>query len=107
MRGYSNKNTFTLDFDEGAARVHLIDSASLVDPLQKQLRGVGDWAAFSQVLESAETTEAVTYLKELVAKFKDHSAQSYAYNSILKLRLPKLLYFEVVSQGWWKIGELA
>ena len=98
VRGYSNKNTFTLDFDEGAARVHLIDSASLVDPLQKQLRGVGDWAAFSQVLESAETTEAVTYLKELVAKFKDHSAQSYAYNSILKLRLPKLLYFDEYYQ---------
>ncbi|MCH8808895.1 MAG: AAA family ATPase, partial [Proteobacteria bacterium] len=93
LKGYSNKCTFYLDFDENAARVHLIDAASLVDPLREQLRGVDGWEAFLQVLESAEATEAVTGLKKLVAKFKDHGAQWHAYNSILIGRIPKFLYF--------------
>lgn len=98
LKGYSNKSTFSFDFDETAARVHLIDAASLVDPLQEQLRGVDGWEAFLEVLESAEVTEAVTRLKELVAKFKDHGAQWHAYNSILKGRIPKFLYFDEYYQ---------
>lgn len=97
-KGYSNKITFSLDFDENAARVHLIDAASLVDPLRKQLHGVDGWEAFSQVLENTEATEEVTRLKELVAKFKGHGAQWHAYNSILKKQIPKFLYFDEYYQ---------
>jgi hypothetical protein len=87
-----------LDVDEAAARQHLTDNPALPDELKQSLRTASDWAAFAAALDSAEATEPINALKELVAKIRDKDLAFYVFNSLILTRAPKYLYFDEYYQ---------
>jgi hypothetical protein len=97
---YGKNNSMAyLICDEAAARKHLADSTALTDDLKARLIGAVDWQAFATVLDEAESTEAVTALKTLVAKVnKNGTVRSYIYQNLIWPRAPKFLYFDEYYQ---------
>jgi predicted ATPase len=93
------KSMAYLDCDEAAARAFLANSQGLSDELKAKLGATSDWKAFSTKLDEAETTEAVTTLKALVAKvIASGTARSYIYHNLIWPRAPKFLYFDEYYQ---------
>jgi len=93
-KNYSNGRTFILSFDEGAARQHLANSGEFPEGLQDQLRAAKSWPEFKSTLDGAEQTAEVTRTKKLVDAFAKNDASSHAYNTLLRDRVPKFLYFD-------------
>ncbi|HEX3571043.1 MAG TPA: AAA family ATPase [Acidobacteriaceae bacterium] len=91
-------NRFSLEMDEAAARQHLTDNPALSDDLKRALAEAADWNAFAAALETAEATEAVTSLKETVAKVREKGLPYYIFNSLIWPRAPKYLYFDEYYQ---------
>lgn len=92
------KSRFVLSVDEGAAREHLAADPNLPDPLAETLKAASDWGSFADALAEAEQTEAVTGLKDLVAKVQDKGLASYVFNSLIWPHAPKYLYFDEYYQ---------
>jgi predicted ATP-dependent endonuclease of OLD family len=97
-KGYNKSASYHVEFDDGAARNYLAANTELPDALREKLIEADNWKSFSELLAAAENTAAIAKLKELLGKFKDHSASHYAYNSILRSREPKFLYFDEYYQ---------
>ena len=93
-----NKNKFWLSVDEPAARKHLADNDEFPDPLKKGLSDASDWSAFSEALDGAEVTEAVTTLKAVVAKVLENGLSHYIFNTLIWPKAPKFLYFDEYYQ---------
>lgn len=97
-KGYANRRSYLLDFDEMAAMRHLADNTALVEPLREQLKASNTWNDFSKNLAAAESTAEVQRLQALIESFKEHGASWHAYNSLLSGRVPKFLYFDEYYQ---------
>lgn len=95
---YDNATTFSIDFDTTAARKYLARKTKLPRQLQKQLAATPSWGAFSELLKEQETTEEINALDRLVTTILEKGATHHAYNSILKPRVPKFLYFDEYYQ---------
>lgn len=93
-KGYENKKTYSLDFDETEARRYLVESADITDALRNELNNANDWEALLKALNAAEATAETKRLTTLLAKLKGHSASWHTFNVILSPRIPKFLYFD-------------
>ena len=93
-----NNNKFCLSVDEPPARKHLADNDAFPDPLKKGLSDASDWSAFSEALDGAEATEAVTALKAVVAKVLENGLSDYIFNTLIWPNAPKFLYFDEYYQ---------
>ena len=71
---------------------------NIAEPLAKSLHEANDWEAFATALAEAEDTEAVTKLRELVAKVQEDGLESYIVNSIIWPHAPRFLYFDEYYQ---------
>ena len=97
-KGYSNTRTFSIDFDDGAARRHLIDGAELIEPLKAQLNAANGWSEFTSILTAAESSAEVERLRALTGKIGANGPRSYAFSQILDPLVPKFLYFDEYYQ---------
>jgi len=95
--GKSN-NKFIMPVDDGAARRHLAENPALAETLVTDLKAATDWNLFTAVLDTAEATEAVTALKDLVAKVQKNGLAYFIFNSLIWPRAPKFLYFDEYYQ---------
>lgn len=97
-KGYENTRTYSLPFDETAARAFLVDSADLTDPTRATLGATTSWSDLSTKLASVEATSEVTRLQALVTAILPNNAASYAFNTLLSPRVPVFLYFDEYYQ---------
>lgn len=106
---YGKANSkFLLDCDQAAARKHLASSPSLSDELKSSLEKTADWLSFGATLDEAEATEAVTALKQIVAKVQASGLDYFVFDSLIWPRAPKFLYFDEYYQmeGQANLGAL-
>ena len=97
-KNYTNDNTHRFSLDEKAARTHLAESQNLPDTVRQQLRAANDWPAFAAAVAAAENTMEISQLRDLMGKIGEHNASRYAFNAIIKPRIPKFLYFDEYYQ---------
>ena len=90
---------FDMPVDEGAARRHLAENSNFSAPLQKQLKSVGDWDAFSAALEkTTEVTIEGAMLGVLVAEVIEKGLAHYIFSEMIWPSVPKFLYFDEYYQ---------
>ena len=95
----STKSIFDMPVDEGAARRHLAENSNFSAPLQKQLKSVGDWDAFSAALEkTTEVTIEGAMLGVLVAEVIEKGLAHYIFSEMIWPSVPKFLYFDEYYQ---------
>ncbi|WP_217272240.1 AAA family ATPase [Sphingopyxis sp. BSNA05] len=95
---YDNSMTYTLSFDEGAARKYVIESCNLTDTVKADLTEAASWDDLNKKLAGLEQTDEVAGLQELVESIIPQTAGYYAFNSLLDSRVPKFLYFDEYYQ---------
>ena len=98
-KGYSNKRNFGgLLVDDNATRKHLVGAADLPQTLAEQIHAMNSAEEVIKALTAAEQTEAVQKLLPILQEISDHDARYVIYNSILRNRIPKFLYFDEYYQ---------
>ena len=98
-KGYSNKrNLGGLLVDDNATRKHLVEAADLPQTLAEQIHALNSVEEVIQALTAAEQTEAVQKLLPTLQDISDHDVRYVIYNSILRNRIPKFLYFDEYYQ---------
>jgi hypothetical protein len=97
-KNYSNEITYKIDIDEQQVRRHLAERLNTPDPLREQLSTAQNWKDFGAALDSAEATTEVAGLRELLGKFAGKDASQHVFDTILKARIPKFLYFDEYYQ---------
>lgn len=95
--GKSNSK-FLMTCNSAEAIKYLVGMPVLSDDLKENLSGATDWKSLAASLDDAESTDAVTKLKQLVAKIRDKGLDYYVFNSIIWPRAPKFLYFDEYYQ---------
>lgn len=98
---YNNSTCFALDFNESLARQNLAAKSSFEKDMKTALGSSNSWEAFDAVLDGMTDESAAAEkaeLKKLVGAFKAHDASWYAYNKIMKPRVPLFLYFDEYYQ---------
>lgn len=96
---YGKRNSkFNLSVDDQAARKFLANNEEIPAPLVDALSTAANWEEFSETLESAEETEAVTKLRALVSKVRADGLAHFIHNSIIWPQAPKFLYFDEYYQ---------
>ncbi|MYC39900.1 MAG: AAA family ATPase [Candidatus Dadabacteria bacterium] len=99
---YGERNRqFRLEANDKAAIMYLSKNPDLPIPLSEKLVATNNWDEFIQILRDAETeqTETVSNLLELAEKIEEgENLAHYIYNSLLRPRIPKFLYFDEYYQ---------
>lgn len=99
-KGYNNETTVkNLALDTQATILHLIESADLPESIKSSLTEVEDIEQQVDYLEKAnsELSSASTLLSTL-KQIQEHGLANHVYKQILKIRIPKLLYFDEYYQ---------
>lgn len=92
---YSNGMTiYDLGIDRVAILKHLITAANLpMEENQKLLEQV-NLTSVEEALSQFDETESIRALHDKVSKIAERSFSVYIYQSVLKQRIPKFLYFD-------------
>ena len=96
-KGYSNSCTFSdLNVDHNSTLTHLVEVAGLSQALTEQLLGLESVEEMVEELNNTETeqTEAMKKLSPMLLKISEHDVSYVVYNDILRVRIPKFLYFD-------------
>ena len=98
-KGYSNDVQFSgLNVNGEAAIKHLVKAAGLPQTLTERLLELKEVDAMLEVLNDAEQTESVQELTPMLTEISDQGVSDVAYNSILRDRIPRFLYFDEYYQ---------
>ena len=98
-KGYSNKRTFAgLKVNEAATLNHLVEAASLSEPIATDLSKLTTAKEMTEALAGAEQTEASQKLASLLKGISKNGVDHTVLNQILYGRLPKFLYFDEYYQ---------
>jgi len=97
--GYGKTNSnFELETDAGAARAHLASNSAFSDALKTDLIAAATFREFRTALDAVEETETIQQTKTLVDSVLENGLPYFIYNTLLKPRLPKFLYFDEYYQ---------
>ena len=91
-------HSFGLKAKDKATIMYLSKNSDLPAPLSKELKKTKDWDEFIQVLRGVDQTDAVSSLLKLAEKIQERGLGYYIYNSLLRPRIPKFLYFDEYYQ---------
>ena len=80
------------------AREYFVESADVTESVAEKLKAVNTWEEIDEELAEAESSEEVKRLREILVEVKKHDASWYAYNNILRDKLPQFLYFDEYYQ---------
>ena len=108
-KGYANKCSYSgLELDQNAAIRHLVESADLPQSVNDQIRSLDSAEQIIEALTAAEQTDALENLRSTVQDISDQDVSSVIWNSILRDRIPKFLYFDEYYQlkGQDNVGQL-
>ena len=98
-KGYENERSFNdLQVDKDETLGHLVEAADLPHTLTEQLRALGSVDEIVQTLNEQEQTEAVQELVSMLNDISEHCTSDVVYNSVLRDRIPKFLYFDEYYQ---------
>ena len=98
-KGYSNEIKFNgLEVDDKAALIHLVNVAGLPQPLTEQLLERETAEAMVEALATAEQIKSVQKLVPTLQEISEQGVSGFIYNSILRDRIPKFLYFDQYYQ---------
>ena len=98
-KGYENKRSFSgLQVDKDETFGHLFEVTGLPHTLTEQLGALGSVDEIVQTLNEQEQTEAVQELVSMLNDISEHGISHFVYNSVLRDRIPKFLYFDEYYQ---------
>lgn len=94
-KNYENKLTFWLSADDTKALSYLVKAADLSEQTREAAPDVDE---LTTVLNDEEQTEEVKRLLEILTAVKTRGVSGYVYDTFVKPRLPKFLYFDEYYQ---------
>ena len=98
-KGYANQRNFNgLNTDLSATLRYLVKADDLPQTLTEQTRPLNSVEEIVQTLSAAEQTDAVQKLLQTLQSISKHDVSYVVYNSILRFRIPKFLYFDEYYQ---------
>ncbi len=98
-KGYDQENlTFALPINKKEAQKHLIENAQLPKSDLADLLKCDSAKSVVEKLETLESTEEVTRLKEIFSKIQKRGFRGFAYDKCLQDKIPKFLYFDEYYQ---------
>jgi len=95
---YDNSRTYALDFDEAEARKYVIANSGLGETVRAELAEATSWKALKEKTNQLEASEGNQKFIALISEVSDNSGSYYAYNKLMRDRLPKFLYFDEYYQ---------
>ena len=99
IKGYSNENRFqNFEIDTESAIKHLIETADLPESLNTELLELQNIDEIVEKLEQSESADAKHELITLLNTISEKGLSHYIYNRILRLNIPKFLYFDEYFQ---------
>ena len=97
-KGYDNRRAFSgLEVDLDATLSHLVVNAGLSQALEEESRDLGI-VEMVKVLKGAEQTSALQEVLPILQDILDNGLRCVIYNSIVRERIPKFLYFDEYFQ---------
>ena len=98
-KGYSNEcKICELEINHDMTLKHLIGAADLPQTLTEQMRASDSIEEIIQVLAEVNKTEAVQKLQQILQDILQEGLSHIVFNSILRDRIPKFLYFDEYYQ---------
>ena len=98
-KDYANERSYCdLQVDSKEALKHLVSAADLPLTLTEQLCTLNEASEIVQALREEDETEAIQGLLEMLEQASEHDVRYVVYNSILRDRIPKFLYFDEYYQ---------
>ena len=98
-KNYDNKVTYSFPIDQSKALAYLIDNANFSEPLLEAIKITDRKVdALLAVLQTQEQTGEVQRVSGILAAIKTQNVNSYIWDTILKPRWPKFLYFDEYYQ---------
>ena len=98
-KDYANKRSFSdLQVDSKEALKHLVNAADLPQTLTEQLCNLSTADKMIQALHEENETEATQGLLETLQQVSEHDVRYVVYNTVLRQRIPKFLYFDEYYQ---------
>ncbi|MCG6195504.1 AAA family ATPase [Leptospira sp. FAT2] len=96
-KGYSNVRTFVFEIDIKKSLEFLCSGIELLPDFKEKIINSEDAEDVLSLISSVEKTEAVAKLEKKVAAMKEGFSH-YAYNQLLRPRVPQFLYFDEYHQ---------
>lgn len=96
-KGYSNMRTFVFEIDIKKSLEFLCSGIELLPDFKEKIINSEDAEDVLSLISSVEKTEAVAKLEKKVAAMKEGFSH-YAYNQLLRPRVPQFLYFDEYHQ---------
>lgn len=94
-KNYENKLGFSFDVDDNKAIDFLVGDADFSEQTRGALRAATQTVeSFIEVLQSQEPTEEVKRITTILCNIKTRGVVGYIWDTILKPRWPKFLYFD-------------
>ena len=98
-KNYANERTFSaLQVDSKETLKHLINAADLPLTLTEQLCTLNTADEMVQTLHEEDETEAIQRLLKMLEQVSEHDVRYVVYNTVLRHRIPKFLYFDEYYQ---------
>lgn len=98
-KGYENKESYDVSVNEQAVLRFLVEKKPLTPELSGKLIGVETPAQMQEVLKDAEQTESVQALATTLSAIqKNGNVTCHVYETTLRQRIPKFLYFDEYYQ---------
>ena len=98
-KGYSNECTFSnLNMNSEEALTHLVKTADLPQSLEKELHEQKTAEEMGVILVNGEQNETVEKLLSTLRNISKCGISDFIYDSILRNRIPKFLYFDEYYQ---------
>lgn len=98
FKGYSNKHSFEFTLDEEEALKFVIQKYDLISELTEALQKVSSVKSALDILSPAEKTDSVNKLLTELSPMQQIGISSFAYDNVLRERVPQFLYFDEYYQ---------
>ncbi len=98
-KNYDNKVTYSFSVDNGKALAYLIDNADFPEQLREAIKSTERTAdALLAVLQTQEQTGEAQRVGGILGSIKTRGVDGYIWDTVLKSRWPKFLYFDEYYQ---------
>ena len=98
-KGYSNKCTFSnLNMNSEESLKYFVEIVDLPQPIKKELHEQKTVKDMEKILVNAEQTETTGKILSILRSISELGIPHFAYDNILRDRVPKFLYFDEYYQ---------